>query len=61
MAGYIEVTDRGQVTLFPDRLQDWIGEDIRVRFFEVFVNEIELAELGYGRRVRCRSMKGFEY
>ena len=26
MAGYIEGTDRGQVTLFPDRLEDRIAE-----------------------------------
>ena len=27
MSGYIEGTDRSQVTLFPDRLEDWIDED----------------------------------
>ena len=31
MSGYIEGTDRGQMTLFPDRLEDWIGEDNPVR------------------------------
>ena len=27
MSGYIEGVDREQVTLFPERLEDWIGED----------------------------------
>jgi hypothetical protein len=27
MAGFIEGVDRGQSALFPDRLDDWIGED----------------------------------
>jgi transposase len=49
MAGYIEGTDRGQITLFPDRLEDWIGEDNPVRVIDLFVNEIDLAELGFGR------------
>ena len=51
MAGYIEGTDRGQVTLFPDRLEDWIGEDNPVRVIDLFVNEIDLAEIGFGRTV----------
>ena len=51
MAGYIEGMDRGRVTLFPDRLEDWIGEDNPVRVIDLFVNEIDLAELGFGRTV----------
>jgi transposase len=49
MSGYIEGTDRGQMTLFPDRLEDWIGEDNPVRVIDLFVDEIDLAELGFGR------------
>ncbi len=49
MSGYIEGTDRGQMTLFPDRLEDWIGEDNPVRVVDLFVDEIDLAELGFGR------------
>ena len=29
MSGYIEGTDRGQMTLFPDQLEDWIGRTTR--------------------------------
>ncbi len=49
MSGYIEGTDRGQMTLFPDRLEDWIGGDNPVRVVDLFVDEIDLVELGFGR------------
>ena len=49
MSGYIEGTDRGQMTLFPDRLEDWIGEDNPVRVVDLFVDEVDLADLGFGR------------
>ena len=51
MSGYIEGTDRGQMTLLPDRLEDWIGEDNPVRVVDLFVDEIDLLELGFGRTV----------
>ena len=51
MSGYIEGTDRGQATLFPDRLADWIGEDNPVRVIDLSVDEIDLVELGFGRTV----------
>lgn len=35
MAGFIEGVDRGQSVLFPDRLDDWIGEDSLVRIVDV--------------------------
>jgi len=49
MSGYIEGTDRGQTTLFPDRLEDWVGEDNPVRVVDLFVDEIDLAGIGFGR------------
>src|SRR4026209_174133 len=41
--------DRGQATLFPECLEDWINEDNPVRVIDVFVEELDLAELGFGR------------
>jgi hypothetical protein len=29
MSGFIEGTDGGQMTLFPDRLEDWISSAVR--------------------------------
>ena len=51
MSGYIEGTDRSQATLFPDQLEDWIDEDSPVRVVDLFVDEIDLAGLGFGRTV----------
>src|SRR5258707_294533 len=47
MKRFVEGTDRGQSTLFPECLEDWIGEDNPVRVIDVFVEELELAELGF--------------
>ncbi len=49
MKRFIEGVDRTQSTLFPDRLEDWIGEDNAVRVVDVFVDELELGGLGFGR------------
>ncbi len=48
MRRFVEGTDRGQSTLFPECLEDWIGEDNPVRVVDVFVEELDLAELGFG-------------
>ena len=48
MRRFIEGTDRGQSTLLPECLGDWIGEDNSVRVIDVFVDELDLAELGFG-------------
>ena len=42
MKRFVEGVDRGQSTLFPDRLEDWIGEDNAVRVVDVFVDELDL-------------------
>ena len=49
MKRFVEGVDRGQSTLFPDRLEDWIGDDNPVRVVDVFVNELDLGGLGFGR------------
>src|SRR5436309_15919236 len=47
MRRFIEGTDRVQSTLFPECLEDWIGEDNPARVIDVFVDELDLAELGF--------------
>ncbi len=49
MKRFVEGVDRGQSTLFPDRLEDWIGEDNPVRVIDVFVDELDLGGLGFDR------------
>jgi len=49
MKRFVEGWDRSQSTLFPDRLEDWIGEDNPVRVVDVFVDELDLGALGFAR------------
>ena len=49
MKRFIEGVDRGQNTLFPERLDDWISEDNPVRVVDVFVDELGLGGLGFER------------
>ena len=48
MKRFVDGVDRGQSTLLPECLEDWIGEDNPVRVVDVFVDELDLAELGFG-------------
>jgi transposase len=47
MKRFVEGRNRGQSTLFPECLEDWIEEDNPVRVIDVFVDELDLAELGF--------------
>ncbi len=49
MKRFVEGVDRGQSTLFPDRLEDWIGDDNPVRVIDVFVDQLDLGSLGFDR------------
>ena len=43
----VEGLGRQQRTLFPEYLEDWICEDNPVRVIDVFVGELDLAELKF--------------
>ena len=47
MKRFIEGEDRSQVTLLPECLDDYIGEDNPVRVVDAFVEELDLQELGF--------------
>ena len=47
MRRFVEGVDRSQSTLFPECLADWIDDDNPVRVIDVFVDELDLAELGF--------------
>lgn len=49
MKRFVEGEDRSQSTLFPERLDDYIGEDNPVRVVDVFVDELDLGGLGFSR------------
>jgi len=47
MRRFVEGTDREQSTLFPECLEDWIDENNPVQVIDVFVDELDLSELGF--------------
>src|SRR5262252_1642100 len=47
MKRFVEGVDRGQSTLFPDCLEDWIDENNPVRVIDVFVDELDLGDLEF--------------
>jgi transposase len=51
MSRYVEGLDRRQSFLLPESIQDYVGEDNPVRVIDVFVDRIDLTELGFGRAV----------
>jgi len=47
MKRYVEGQDRSQATLFPESLDEYIAEDNPVRVVDVFVDELDLKDLGF--------------
>ena len=47
MAGFVEGVGRGQVSLFPAQLDDYVADDNPVRAVDAFVDGLELAKLGF--------------
>lgn len=49
MKRFIEGADRSQITLFPDRLEDYVADDNPVRVVDAFVDQLDLFGLGFKR------------
>jgi hypothetical protein len=47
MRRFVEGADRGQTTLLPECLGDWVEEGNPVRAVDVFVEALDLADLGF--------------
>ena len=47
MAGFIEGADRGQLSLLPGSLDDWVGENNPVRVIDAFVEALNLKDIGF--------------
>ena len=47
MRRFVEGIDRGQATLFPECLEDWIGVDNPVRVIDAFVDKLDLSRVGF--------------
>ena len=47
MAGFVEGIERGQGTMFPARLGDYVSDDNPVRAVDAFVDGLDLGKLGF--------------
>ena len=47
MRRFVEGIDRGQATLFPECLEDWIDEDNPIRVVDAFVDKLDLSRVGF--------------
>ena len=47
MIGFIEGENRYQSTLFPERVDDFVDEDSEVRVIDVFIDRLDISELGF--------------
>src|SRR5260370_35630242 len=47
MKGFVQGADRQQTTLLPECLDDWVEESNHVRAVDVFVDALELGDLGF--------------
>ena len=47
MAGFIQGIDRGQATMLPECLDDWIDESNAVRVVDAFIDALKLRDLGF--------------
>ena len=65
MPGFVAGLDRGQATLLPECLEDWVDESNPVRSVDVFVDALELRDLGFdgvdpaGPRIILRRCSSF--
>jgi transposase len=47
MSGFIEGENRQQSTFFPERVDDYIGEDSPVRVIDYFIDKLDISGLGF--------------
>ena len=55
MKRFIEGENRSQITLFPERLEDYVGEANPVRVVDAFVDRLDLVGMGFTRVVPRRT------
>ena len=48
MASFVTGADRTQGTMFPAQLEDYVAEDNPVRVIDFFIDQLDLAKLGFG-------------
>ena len=59
MKGFVQGADRQQTTLLPECLDDWVDESNPVRAVDVFVDALELRELGFDSATPAATAAGY--
>ena len=49
--GYIKGQNRGQITLFPDAIDDYIQDNSSVRIIDEYIEQLDIEKLGFKRAV----------
>lgn len=55
---YIECSDRMQMILFPEKLDDIVSEDNVVRVIDVYIDQLNLEKMGFGKARLNKSQPG---
>jgi len=59
MSGFIEGENRHQSTLFPERVDDYVGEDSVVRVIDVFIDRLDISGLGFKAEAAATGRPGY--
>jgi transposase len=57
---YIKGAERGQITLMPDCLEDYVSEENPVRIIEAFVESLDIAALGFKAEPAHEGRPGYD-
>lgn len=49
--GFLEGTDRREVSLLPPSIEDYVAANSLVRVVDAFIGSLDLADLGFARTV----------
>jgi transposase len=57
---YIKGNNRGQITLMPECLEDYVGTDNPVRVVDAFVNKLDIGSLGFKSESAIEGRPGYD-
>ena len=60
MTRFIEGECRTQATLFPEQLDEYVTEENPVRVIDVFIDELDLATLGFKTEAEVTGRPGYD-
>jgi transposase len=59
MSGFIEGESRSQSTMFPERVDDYVGEGSPVRVIDVFIDDLDISGLGFKAEASATGRPGY--